>query len=91
VGFAAADVEVVAPGPKKGNVVARLRGKNEGRPVLFLAHLDVVEARREDWTSNPFALLEKDGYPTPAEDRRATGAGFCTRSRRPRRATSRSA
>jgi acetylornithine deacetylase/succinyl-diaminopimelate desuccinylase-like protein len=61
-GFDAADVEVVEPAPKKGNVVARLRGTGRGRPVLFLAHLDVVEAKRDDWTMDPFTLVEKDGY-----------------------------
>lgn len=61
-GFAEADVEVVVPAPRKGNVVVRLRGEGKARPVLFLAHLDVVEARREDWTMDPFVLNEKDGY-----------------------------
>jgi acetylornithine deacetylase/succinyl-diaminopimelate desuccinylase-like protein len=61
-GFAAGDVEVVAPAPKKGNVVARLRGAGRGKPVLFIAHLDVVEARRDDWSMDPFRLNEKDGY-----------------------------
>jgi acetylornithine deacetylase/succinyl-diaminopimelate desuccinylase-like protein len=61
-GFAPDDVEVVVPAPKKGNVVARLRGSGAKPPVLFLAHLDVVEARREDWTMDPFRLIEKDGY-----------------------------
>lgn len=61
-GFAAEDVEVMAPAPKKGNVVARLRGTGRGRPILFIAHLDVVEARRQDWTMDPFRLTEKDGY-----------------------------
>ena len=61
-GFAAQDVEVVVPAPRKGNVVARLRGAGKANPVLFLAHLDVVEARREDWTYDPFQLVEKDGY-----------------------------
>ena len=61
-GFPTEDVEVVVPAPKKGNLVARLRGAGQGRPVLFLAHLDVVEARREDWTMDPFRLNEKDGY-----------------------------
>lgn len=61
-GFAASDVEVVVPAPKKGNVVARLRGRSSARPVLFLAHLDVVEARRADWSTDPFKLVEKDGY-----------------------------
>lgn len=61
-GFPAADVEVVVPAPKKGNVVLRYRGVGKSRPVLFIAHLDVVEARREDWTMEPFKLNEKDGY-----------------------------
>ena len=61
-GFPAEDVEVVVPAPAKGNLVARLRGAGHGRPVLFLAHLDVVEARREDWTRDPFRLQEQDGY-----------------------------
>lgn len=61
-GFAEADMEVAVPAPKKGNLVARLRGKSSARPVLFLAHLDVVEARRADWTTDPFTLQEKDWY-----------------------------
>ena len=61
-GFAAADLEVVVPAPKKGNLVVRLRGSGSARPILFLAHLDVVEARREDWTMEPFRLAERDGY-----------------------------
>jgi acetylornithine deacetylase/succinyl-diaminopimelate desuccinylase-like protein len=61
-GFAAADVQVLAPHPKKGNLVARLRGSGKGKPLLLLAHIDVVEARREDWSFDPFTLLEKDGY-----------------------------
>ena len=61
-GFPAADVQVLAPHPKKGNLVARLRGSGKAKPLLLLAHLDVVEARREDWSVDPFTLLEKDGY-----------------------------
>src|SRR5438067_1942806 len=65
-GFAAGDVQVlVHPGnARKGNVVARLRGTGAGRPVLLLAHLDVVEAKREDWSPDldPFKLTERDGY-----------------------------
>ena len=61
-GFPAADVQVLAPHPRKGNLVARLRGSGAGKPLLLLAHLDVVEARREDWSFDPFILLEKDGY-----------------------------
>ena len=61
-GFPAADVQVLIPAPGKGNLVARLRGTGARRPLLLLAHLDVVEARREDWTTDPFTLVEKDGY-----------------------------
>jgi acetylornithine deacetylase/succinyl-diaminopimelate desuccinylase-like protein len=61
-GFDTRDVEVIVPAPKKGNLVARLRGTGRGKPVLFIAHLDVVEARREDWSVDPFRLIEKDGY-----------------------------
>jgi acetylornithine deacetylase/succinyl-diaminopimelate desuccinylase-like protein len=61
-GFAPADVQVLGPDPRKGNLVARLRGSGIRRPLLLLAHLDVVEARREDWTTDPFVMLERDGY-----------------------------
>jgi acetylornithine deacetylase/succinyl-diaminopimelate desuccinylase-like protein len=68
-GFAADDVVFVAPSehPEKGNVVVRYRGpnKDKGRgepPVLFLGHLDVVEAKAEDWSVDPFKLTEKDGW-----------------------------
>ncbi|MDP9360767.1 MAG: M20/M25/M40 family metallo-hydrolase [Acidobacteriota bacterium] len=61
-GFPATDVQVLAPAPRKGNLVARLRGRGMGKPVLLLAHLDVVEAKREDWSMDPFVLTEKDGY-----------------------------
>jgi acetylornithine deacetylase/succinyl-diaminopimelate desuccinylase-like protein len=61
-GFDAADVHVLSPAPRKGNLVARLRGRGARKPILLLAHLDVVEARREDWSLDPFKLIEKDGY-----------------------------
>jgi len=61
-GFDAADVQVFKPAPRKGNLVARLRGTGARRPILLLAHLDVVEARPEDWSVDPFKLIEKDGY-----------------------------
>lgn len=64
-GFPAADVQVIGPeGSKNFNLVARYRGTGRGRdkPILLLAHLDVVEARREDWSVDPFTFLEKDGY-----------------------------
>ena len=64
-GFAPADVSVLVPDdhPTKGNVVVRLRGSGRGgKPVLFIGHLDVVEARREDWTYDPFVLTEAGGW-----------------------------
>lgn len=61
-GFPEAGVKVLGPHPKKGNLVARLPGTGIQKPVLFLAHFDVVEARREDWSLDPFQLNEKDGY-----------------------------
>ncbi len=65
-GFAAEDVRVVVhPGnAKKGNLVARLRGTGARRPLLMLAHIDVVEARKEDWSNglDPFKLTERDGF-----------------------------
>src|SRR5205085_1468652 len=61
-GFAEADIRVLGPDPKKHNVIARLHGTGAKRPLLLLAHLDVVEARREDWSFDPFTFLEKDGY-----------------------------
>lgn len=61
-GFPAADVLVTGPDPRKGNLVARYRGTGARRPLLLLAHLDVVEARREDWSFDPFVFLEKDGF-----------------------------
>jgi acetylornithine deacetylase/succinyl-diaminopimelate desuccinylase-like protein len=61
-GFPAADVQVLGPNPRKGNLVARFRGAGGRRPLLLLAHLDVVEARRDDWSVDPFRLIEKDGY-----------------------------
>jgi acetylornithine deacetylase/succinyl-diaminopimelate desuccinylase-like protein len=61
-GFDAADLQVFKPAQRKGNLVARLRGTGARRPMLLLAHLDVVEAKPEDWSVDPFKLIEKDGY-----------------------------
>ena len=61
-GFADADVQVFQPAPRKGNLVARLHGTGARKPILLVAHLDVVPARREDWSVEPFKLTEKDGY-----------------------------
>ena len=61
-GFPDADVQVVGPTPKNRNLIVRYRGTGAHKPVLLLAHLDVVEAKREDWTYDPFKLTEHDGY-----------------------------
>jgi acetylornithine deacetylase/succinyl-diaminopimelate desuccinylase-like protein len=77
-GFPAGDVQVLAPAPRKGNMVARLRGTGSRRPLLLLAHLDVVEANREDWSVDPFKLLERDGhfYGRGTTDDKAMAAAF---------------
>ena len=61
-GFPPSDIRVVGPNPRKGNLVARLRGSTNQKPILLLAHLDVVEAKREDWSLDPFTFTEKDGF-----------------------------
>ena len=61
-GFAEKDVVVAGPNERKKNVVARLRGTGKRKPILFIGHLDVVEARREDWTTDPFQFVEKEGF-----------------------------
>jgi acetylornithine deacetylase/succinyl-diaminopimelate desuccinylase-like protein len=61
-GFPEADVHAFSPAPRKGNLVARLRGTGARKPILLVAHLDVVPALREDWSVDPFKLIEKDGY-----------------------------
>lgn len=61
-GFPAADVQVLGAEPNQHNLVARLRGAGPAKPLLLLAHIDVVDARKEDWTVDPFTFLEKDGY-----------------------------
>src|SRR3981189_231190 len=61
-GLPAADIRVLSSGPRKGNLVARLRGTGARRPLLLIAHIDVVEAKPEDWDFDPFRLQEVDGY-----------------------------
>src|SRR5689334_7405003 len=61
-GFADRDIFVGGPTPKKANLVVRYRGAGRARPILLLAHTDVVEAKRDDWSMDPFVLNEKDGY-----------------------------
>src|SRR5262245_43818563 len=57
-GFSGDDVHVLVSAPRKGNLVARLRGTGKRRPILLLAHTDVVDARPEDWSFDPFKLTE---------------------------------
>jgi acetylornithine deacetylase/succinyl-diaminopimelate desuccinylase-like protein len=61
-GYPASDIKVIGPDPLHKNLVARYHGKGKLRPILFICHLDVVEAYPEDWTVDPFTFLEKDGY-----------------------------
>ena len=79
-GIADADLHLLVPagGPKKGNLVARLRGTGAKKPLLLLAHLDVVEAKREDWVRDPFKLIEENGYfyARGASDDKAMAAVF---------------
>lgn len=61
-GFPPADIVVAGPAPHKMNLVVRLRGTGTKKPILLLAHTDVVEARREDWSMDPFTFTERNGY-----------------------------
>jgi acetylornithine deacetylase/succinyl-diaminopimelate desuccinylase-like protein len=61
-GFPDEDVYVFSPAARKGNLVARLRGTGKRKPILLVAHLDVVPALRSDWSFDPFKLTEQDGY-----------------------------
>ncbi len=79
-GYSDADMQVIVPpgGPKKGNLVARLKGSGAKKPLLLLAHLDVVEAKREDWERDPFKLVEENGYfyARGASDDKSMAAAF---------------
>ncbi len=61
-GFPESDIELVGPQPQHMNLVVRYRGRGVLRPILFISHLDVVEALRQDWSIDPFTFVEKDGY-----------------------------
>src|SRR3981189_308902 len=61
-GFPEGDIKVAGPNERKKNLVARFRGTGKRKPILFIGHLDVVEALRSDWTTDPFEFIEKDGY-----------------------------
>jgi acetylornithine deacetylase/succinyl-diaminopimelate desuccinylase-like protein len=61
-GFPGTDIFVGGAHPRKANIVVRYHGAGERKPILLLAHIDVVEAKREDWSTDPFQFIEKDGY-----------------------------
>src|SRR5471030_2369638 len=61
-GFPESDIFVGGAIPTKANLVVRYRGAGAQKPILLLAHIDVVEAKREDWSMDPFQLIERDGY-----------------------------
>src|SRR5579863_297213 len=61
-GFPPADVQLLGPNPRKFNMVARIHGTGARKPILLICHLDVVQARRQDWSMDPFQFIEKEGY-----------------------------
>jgi len=61
-GFPESDIFVGGAIPKKANLVVRFHGTGARKPILLLAHTDVVEAKREDWSMDPFQFVERDGY-----------------------------
>jgi acetylornithine deacetylase/succinyl-diaminopimelate desuccinylase-like protein len=61
-GFAEADLHLAGPTEHKQNLVVRYHGRGAARPILLICHLDVVEARAEDWSTDPFRFIERDGY-----------------------------
>jgi acetylornithine deacetylase/succinyl-diaminopimelate desuccinylase-like protein len=75
-GFPESDIFVGGANPKKHNLVVRYHGTGAAKPILLLAHEDVVEAKREDWSTDPFQLIEKTATFTDAEQ--------ATTRRRPR-------
>ena len=61
-GFAESDLHILGPNDRKKNLVVRFHGSGKHKPILLIGHLDVVEAHREDWTTDPFQFVEKDGF-----------------------------
>lgn len=61
-GFSAEDAQILGPDAKHSNIFIRLRGRSSEKPILLMAHMDVVPARREDWSLDPFAFTEREGY-----------------------------
>lgn len=79
-GFGGSELTMAGPLPHKQNLVARLRGKGKAKPVLYVVHLDVVPAMREDWSLDPFTFTEKDGwfYGRGTSDMKADVAAMAT-------------
>src|SRR5689334_1230278 len=81
-GFPPADVKVLGPNDRKGNMVARIHGSGNAalKPILTIGHLDVVEARSTDWTTDPFQLVEKEGwfYGRGTQDMKASDVALIT-------------
>jgi acetylornithine deacetylase/succinyl-diaminopimelate desuccinylase-like protein len=80
-GLPPGDIQLLTPPdrPKDGALIATLRGQDrQAKPILLLAHIDVVEAKREDWVRDPFKLVEEDGwfYARGATDDKAMAAVF---------------
>ena len=61
-GFSDSDIFIGGAIPTKANLVVRYHGTAAGKPILLLAHIDVVEAKREDWSMDPFQFIEEDGF-----------------------------
>ena len=61
-GFSASEAHLLGPSPRKQNLVVRIKGTGTAKPVLFLCHMDVVEALPKDWHTDPFKFVEKDGF-----------------------------
>ncbi len=61
-GFSEKDLMIAGPNDRKKNMVLRYRGTGQKKPILFIGHLDVVEAKREAWTTEPFQFIEQDGF-----------------------------
>jgi len=61
-GFPESDMQLLGPNDRKKNLIVRLHGTGKHKPLLLIGHLDVVEAHREDWTTDPFTFVEKDGF-----------------------------
>ena len=57
------EAEIIEPAPGRGNLLARLKGSGRARPLLVLAHLDTVPAQRQEWTTDPWQLTERDSAP----------------------------